>query len=99
MMQHYDRTKITEEPARVLVHRKPRIAPVIDADQSWKINYLRQLTESKKTGKPLSDIIQSDKSQADHIRIQNRIRDTIQIKDVSDLVIDGENRFSLRRMK
>ena len=32
MMQHYDRTKITEEPARVLVHRKPRIAPVICAE-------------------------------------------------------------------
>ena len=71
MMQHYDRTKITEEPARVLVHRKPRIAPVIDAE----------------------------KSQADHIRIQNRIRDTIRIKDVSELVIDGDNRLSLRRMK
>ena len=32
-MTPYDRTKITEEPARVLVHRKPRIATVIDADK------------------------------------------------------------------
>lgn len=71
MMEFIDRTKITEETARVLVHRKLRIAPVIDAE----------------------------KSQADHIRIQNRIRDTIRIKDVSKLVIDGDNRLSLRRMK
>lgn len=34
MMQHYNLTKIMEEPARVLVHRKPRIAPVIDAERS-----------------------------------------------------------------
>jgi len=71
MMQHYDLTKITEEPARVLIHRKLRIAPVIDAERS----------------------------QADHIRIQNRIHDTIRIKEVSEIMIDGENRFSLRRMK
>jgi len=34
MMQFIDRSKITEEPItpRVLVHRKPRIAPVICAE-------------------------------------------------------------------
>jgi len=47
----------------------------------------------------IAPVIHAEKSQADHIRIQNRIRDTIRVKDVSDLVIDGENRFSLRRMK
>ena len=36
MMEFIDRTKITEEPSRVLVHRKPRIAPVIDADQDQR---------------------------------------------------------------
>lgn len=32
MMDFIDRTKITEETARVLVHRKPRIEPVICAE-------------------------------------------------------------------
>ncbi len=31
MMQYYDRTKITEEPARVLAHRKPRITSPMEA--------------------------------------------------------------------
>lgn len=32
MMEFIDRTKIMEVPSRVLVHRKPRIAPVICAE-------------------------------------------------------------------
>lgn len=35
-MTPYDLTKIMEVPARGLVHRKPRIAPVIDADHDQR---------------------------------------------------------------
>ena len=75
-MQRIDRSKITEEPI---------ISPIIDSDQSWKLNYLDQLKRSRETGKPLSEIIDADRTQAEHIRIQARILQ--------------EHRFKLRDQK
>lgn len=57
-MQHIDRTKIEEIPI------------IIDADQSWKDNYLRQLREARETGKPLSEIINADEHRVSMRRLK-----------------------------
>lgn len=83
------------------------ISPIIDSE-SWKDTYLQKLRESRETGKPLSEICESDpkfmeshrldleqrgltkiidadRTQVDHIRIQARILQ--------------EHRFKLRDQK
>lgn len=83
-MQYYDRSKITEEPIT------PCNLLLID-----EIDEIEKLTPVQR-----EVFANMNRSQADHIRIQNRIHEnTIRIKDVPKIVTDGENRLSLRRLK
>ena len=91
-MERYDRSKIVEER----IQNAPE--PVIDGDTGQKIQYLQVLVHSKtrKPGVIDADLIQDA---ARHIRIQQQIRKDWQIKTVSEMIVDGDNRVSLRRLK
>ncbi|MCK9593596.1 MAG: hypothetical protein M0Q91_16455 [Methanoregula sp.] len=93
-MQYYDRSKITEEPITpcnlLLIDEIGKLIP----EHHSLIDEIEKLTPEQR-----EVFTNMSRSQADHIRIQNRIRETIRSKDVSEIVTDGKNRLSLRRLK